>query len=47
MMSIRGLGIKPNVLSASGLPSVDTTALHELAGDPAKEKWGSAYKHFE
>ena len=47
VMSIRGLGIKPPVYSASGLPSVDTSALHELAGDPSKEKWGSAYKHFE
>ena len=46
-MNIRGLGIKPKFLSDSGLPSVDIQALSDLAGDPAKEKFGYAFEHFE
>lgn len=47
MMKIKGLGIKPEILSASGLPSVDVNALSYLVGNPEKGKYGAAYQHFE
>lgn len=46
-MKIRGLGIKPKYVSASGLPSVDIQALSDLAGDPAKGRFGSAFEHYK
>lgn len=46
-MKIKGLGLKPPVLSASGLPSVDVTSLNLLAGDPPNGKFGKAYDHFK
>jgi hypothetical protein len=46
-MKIRGLGLKPPVLSASGLPSVDMKSLNTLAGDPPKGKFGTAFDHFK
>lgn len=45
-MKIRGLGLKPPVLSASGLPSVDVNSLNTLAGDPPSGNFGTAYDHF-
>ena len=45
-MKIKGLGLKPPVLSASGLPSVDVTSLSVLAGDPPSGKFGKAFDHF-
>ena len=46
-MKIKGMGLKPPVLSASGLPSVDVTSLNILAGDPVNCKFGTAYTHFK
>jgi hypothetical protein len=47
VIKITGLGLEPPVLSASGLPSVDVNSLHILTGEPAKGKYGKAFKHFE
>lgn len=46
-MKIKGLGIPPKHFSASGLPSVDVSALNALAGDPQNKKYGDAYTHFK
>ena len=46
-MRIEGLGIKAPVFTASGLPSVDIQALHLLAGNVEKEKYGAAFDHFK
>lgn len=46
-MTIKGLGLNPPVLSASGLPSVDVKTLNLLAGDPPNGKFGTAYNHFK
>jgi len=46
-MKIKGLGLNPPVLSASGLPSVDVTSLNLLAGDPPNGKFGKAYDRFK
>lgn len=45
-MNIEGLGIKPPLFTDSGLPSVDVQALHLLAGNVDKEKYGHAFDHF-
>ena len=46
-MKVKGMGIKPEVFSASGLPSVDIQALKLLAGNPPKNQFGSAFDHFK
>lgn len=46
-MTIKGLGIPSLVLTATGLPSVDTTVLRTLCGiDPAKGKFGKAFDFY-
>lgn len=47
VMRIEGLGIKPPLNTASGLPSVDVQSLQMLAGNVEKGKFGAAYDHFQ
>jgi hypothetical protein len=44
--TIKGMGIPPTEHTKSGWPAVSSSALKELAGDPAKGKWGTIYNFF-
>ncbi len=46
-MEIMGLGLPFNVETPTGLPAVDLAVIKELAGNPEKQEWGSAYRFFE
>ena len=46
-LTIKGLGIPCSQFTISGMPSVDAKALKTLAGDPASEKFGTAYEFFK
>ena len=48
-MEIMGLGLPYNKekVTPLGLPSADQAALDQLAGDPDKQKYGTAYTYFK
>ncbi|TDH65212.1 hypothetical protein CCR75_000265 [Bremia lactucae] len=48
-ITIRGLGIRPTLFTASGLPAASAEVLKELAGNPEADppKYGRAYDHFD
>ena len=45
--TLKGIGFKGSDYTSSGWPAVSATALKELAGDPAKGKFGTAYNHYK
>jgi DNA polymerase-1 len=45
--ALKGMGIPAVDITNSGWPSVNAESLRTLAGDPAKEKWGSIFRFFK
>lgn len=46
-MAVTGLGLPYEKTTPLGLPSVDISVIEILAGNPEKQKYGTAYKFFE
>ena len=46
-MEVMGLGLDSTKSTPLKLPSVDEAVLEEMAGNPAKEQYGTAYEHFK
>jgi hypothetical protein len=46
-MVLRGLGIPAEKYTPQGLPAVDESVLHTLAGSPKDGKYGKAFDFFQ
>jgi hypothetical protein len=46
-MIVKGLGMPAEKYTPQGLPSVDESILHALAGSPKSGKYGKAFDFFQ